>query len=286
MSETPTGPGWYDDPDDSSLLRYFDGVVWSAHTTPRSSPTAAASTIGHANDVPRGATRTGWVNPGARSSGAGQGQGQDPGAGRGGMPPAKGWGTAYGQSWQQQRNDVLPDGAVLAEWWRRLVARLVDWFVVYVVTLVVAFPWLGDAVRAFSDYVSASMEAARSGGTPPDTAAFQEALLAAAVPIALVSLALTLLYEVSFLVWRGATPGKMLFGMVVRKVGGAGRLSLVDALRRQAISVATSLLGLVPLVGIIGTFVSILDPAWLLWDPKRQTLHDKVADTVVVLKQR
>lgn len=297
MSETPTGPGWYDDPDDSSLLRYFDGVVWSAHTTPRSSPTAAASTIGHANDVPRGATRSGWANPGAGSSGAGQGQGhgqgqgQDPGpgqwgAGRGGTPPTQGWGTAYGQSWQQQRNDVLPDGAVLAEWWRRLVARLVDWFIVYVVTLVVAFPWLDDAVRAFSDYVSASMEAARSGATPPDTAAFQEALLAAAVPIALVSLALTLLYEVSFLVWRGATPGKMLFGMVVRKVGGAGRLTLPDALRRQAISVGTSLLGLVPLVGIIGTFVSIVDPAWLLWDPKRQALHDKVADTVVVLKQR
>jgi len=32
--------------------------------------------------------------------------------------------------------------------------------------------------------------------------------------------------------------------------------------------------------------LSILDPAWLLWDPKRQCLHDKLADTVVVLRVR
>ncbi|MGL4744396.1 MAG: DUF2510 domain-containing protein, partial [Dermatophilaceae bacterium] len=32
MTYAPTAPGWYDDPDDPSLLRYFDGVLWSAHT--------------------------------------------------------------------------------------------------------------------------------------------------------------------------------------------------------------------------------------------------------------
>ena len=171
---------------------------------------------------------------------------------------------------------------MLAEWWRRLLARMADWFVVYVVTLIVAFPWLGDAVRAFSDYMSASFRAAESGAAAPDTTALQDALLDAAFPIAMISLALTLVYEVSFLVWRGATPGKMIFGTVVRRVAGPGRLTLVDALRRQLIMVATNILALVPLVGIIGSFISVLDPAWLLWDSKRQALHDKVADTVVV----
>ena len=290
MSETPAGPGWYDDPDDPSLLRYFDGVVWSAHTTPRSSPTAGSSTIGRANDVPRAAARSGWTSPGAGSGsvGTGQDQGQQPGgwgAGQGGTPPTQGWGNAYGQAWQQQRKDVLPDGAVLAEWWRRLLARMADWLVVYVITLVVAFPWLGDAVRAFSDYWSAALSAAESGATPPDTAAFQDALISAALPITLISLALTVVYEVVFLTWRGATPGKMVFGMVVRRVGGDGRLTLVDAVKRQLISIGTNVVSLVPLVGIIGTFVSVIDPAWLLWDPKRQALHDKVADTVVVLKR-
>ena len=40
MSETPTGPGWYEDPDDPQLLRYYDGIVWTSHTNPRRSPTA------------------------------------------------------------------------------------------------------------------------------------------------------------------------------------------------------------------------------------------------------
>ena len=66
--------------------------------------------------------------------------------------------------------------------------------------------------------------------------------------------------------------------------GAPGRLSVVTALRRQVISVATSLLSLVPLASFLGSGLSILDPAWLLWDPKRQCLHDKVADTVVVLR--
>ena len=48
--QTPSGPGWYEDPHDPLLLRYFDGVVWSAHTTPRRSPTADSSTkIGRAH---------------------------------------------------------------------------------------------------------------------------------------------------------------------------------------------------------------------------------------------
>lgn len=284
MSETPAGPGWYDDPDDPSLLRYFDGVVWSAHTTPRTSPSAGDSTIGRANDVPRAAARTGWAGPGAGAQTGQQRPDQAP-WGQGGTPPPQGWGTAYGQAWQQQRKDVLPDGAVLAEWWRRLFARILDWLVVYVVTLVVAIPWLGDAARALDEYWTAAVQAAQSGAPQPDTAPFAEALLAVALPVTMISLVLTVLYEVVFLVWRGATPGKMLFGMVVRRSGGAGRLTVVDALRRQVITVATNLLALIPVVGLLGTVVSVLDPAWLLWDPRRQALHDKVADTVVVLRR-
>ena len=32
----PQSPGWYDDPDNPQQLRYFDGVVWTRHTSPRS----------------------------------------------------------------------------------------------------------------------------------------------------------------------------------------------------------------------------------------------------------
>ena len=36
--------------------------------------------------------------------------------------------------------------------------------------------------------------------------------------------------------------------------------------------------GLIMAVGVL----SLLDPAWISWDPRRQALYDKVARTVVV----
>ncbi|MGL5849391.1 MAG: RDD family protein, partial [Phycicoccus sp.] len=68
-------------------------------------------------------------------------------------------------------------------------------------------------------------------------------------------------------------------------VGSPGRLSVTTAARRQVISVVATVVGLVPLIGVLGTVMRVLDPAWLLWDPKRQALHDKVADTVVVIRR-
>ena len=44
MSQQPSG--WYDDPTDPDLLRYWDGVTWTTHTAPKKSPTASQSTIG------------------------------------------------------------------------------------------------------------------------------------------------------------------------------------------------------------------------------------------------
>ena len=40
----------------------------------------------------------------------------------------------------------------------------------------------------------------------------------------------------------------------------------------------------VPIIGSITGLVSYLDEAWLLWDQRRQCLHDKIADTVVEQK--
>lgn len=299
---TPTAPGWYEDPDNPDQLRYFDGILWSSHTTPRTPPPPAPAPAEPSSAVP-----TGWGQP----PGGGQqpGWGQSPGAGDrqpgwGQQPP--GWGQPQDggqqQGWGQQpnpwsappvggapvgwstRTDVLPDGAVLAEWWRRLIAKIIDWIVIGLIGAVLSVPFLGDVVATAQDYFEAAVRAAESG-TSPDTAALESALFDAALPITLISLAVTVVYDVLFLVWRGATPGKMLLGTVVRPAEHPGGISLVVALRRQVILVVTNLLGLVPLVGVLGTALSVIDPAWLLWDRRRQTLHDKVADTVVVLNR-
>ena len=299
---TPTAPGWYQDPEDPDQLRYFDGIIWSSHTTPRTTPSAPV------HPEPTGAVPTGWgPPPGSGQQGWGQQQegwgqppqGQQPGEGQQpGQQPGWGQQQPWGQqpnpwaappvgdqaAWGPVRSGVLPDGAVLAEWWRRLVARLVDGIVVSLIGALLTVGFLRDLVAAVEEYWQAALAAAESG-TTPDTSQLESALFEAAVPITLIGLAVTVLYEVVFLVWRGATPGKMLLGTVVRPAVAAGPVSFGVALRRQLILIATNVVGLVPIVGVLATLLSILDPAWLLWDPRRQALHDKVADTVVVLRR-
>jgi Protein of unknown function (DUF2510) len=34
-ASTVASPGWYPDPNESSLMRYFDGHAWTAETQPR-----------------------------------------------------------------------------------------------------------------------------------------------------------------------------------------------------------------------------------------------------------
>ncbi|MBM6404337.1 RDD family protein [Phycicoccus sp. CSK15P-2] len=254
MSE-PTTPGWYPDPEDADQLRYFDGIVWTAHRTPLRSPTAGASTIGRAPEVPDPAVS-------ARAHG---GTAQ-PGAGPAGYP------------WQQApAGATTDDGAPLAEWWRRLLGRLVDLFLTNIVAGLLSLPFLTDYLEAFEGYLQAVLR-----GESPDVTPLQNALEGAVLPVTLIGLAVSLLYETAFLVWRAATPGKMLLGTVVRPADAPGRISWGVAMRRQAIRVLTGLSALNPVLNLLGRVLWVVDPAWLLYDPKRQTLHDKVAETVVV----
>jgi uncharacterized RDD family membrane protein YckC len=184
--------------------------------------------------------------------------------------------------WPGARTDVLPDGAVLAEWWRRLLARVLDSVIASVLGLVIAIPWLGDALRVLDKYLTAAGPGG-PGGTP-DLSAFGAEFTTALLPVTLVSLVVSFLYEVGFLTWKSATPGKMVMGTIVRRVGDGEPISVVTALRRQLVGLVASAMALIPMLGVAATILNVLDPAWLLWDPKRQTLHDKVADTVVVLR--
>ena len=272
----PTTPGWYEDPEDPDQLRYFDGIVWSSHTTPRTPP--APSPRGSAQDAPP--TGTGYGGYGGYDQGQQPGWGQPPGQNPWSAPPVPSSGTS---PWQL-RSAVLPDGAVLAEWWRRLLGRIIDAFLVALLTAVVAWPYLQSIAAAFDTYVQEALQQAEQGGTP-DTTGLEQALSGVILPFSLITLAVGLVYETLFLVWRSATPGKMLLGTTVRRVEHAGGVTLVDALKRQVLTVVANLLSLLPLIGLLGTLLSIIDPAWLLWDPKRQALHDKVADTVVVLRR-
>ena len=74
----------------------------------------------------------------------------------------------------------------------------------------------------------------------------------------------------------GGSIGKRILGLRVVRATDGGKVSLGQASARWA---STTLACLIPFVG--GLY-ALLDSLWLLWDDKRQCLHDKAAATVVV----
>jgi uncharacterized RDD family membrane protein YckC len=71
----------------------------------------------------------------------------------------------------------------------------------------------------------------------------------------------------------GQTLGKRLVGISVRNEKTGARLSFGRALGRAYFMLLLYILWIIPI---------IVDALWPLWDAKRQALHDKVADTIVV----
>jgi len=304
--------GWYDDPDDPTQLRYFDGILWTGNRVPKASPTAAQSTIGRAqtggNDRPAGRSTEQVSRPGQQPP-AGQPQapyGQPP---QGGQPP-------YGQSPADQSPygqqppgphgqygpgpyggnpghvpggyalgaPTTPDGEPLAGWGTRLWARVIDGVILAVLTGILGFSYVRGYAGWFERYLQqVTQDAARGVQTPMDMVAMQGQIWQYYLPLTLIAVGAGLVYETFFLVRTGATPGKMAAGVRVRRRDDPGSLTVVDALKRQALWVVCNLGSLV--LGPL-SFVPVIDGIWPLWDGKRQALHDKIADTNVVLRRR
>ena len=87
------------------------------------------------------------------------------------------------------------------------------------------------------------------------------------------SLVLVVYYWVGHAVW-GMTLGKWLVGIQVVRADGRVPGWGWAALRALAVTLGD----------VVAPF-SVLDCAWLLWDRRRQTLHDKVAGTFVVVRR-
>ncbi len=80
---------------------------------------------------------------------------------------------------------------------------------------------------------------------------------------------LGLVYYVLMTYKFGATLGKMAMNIAVRHEDGSS-LSLVDVLLREVVG------------KFLSTIVFALGYFWMIWDPKKQTWHDKLAKSVVV----
>ena len=177
-----------------------------------------------------------------------------------------------------------PDGEELAGWGRRFAALLIDGLISGLVGYALAFPFVRQVVTYYADTFRASLEAAESGASRVQPNGFQmyADLAGPLVGIALLTLAVAVAYQASFLRWRGATPGKMLLGLRVRLRERPGRLGWSTIAKRLAVRLGPQALAAIPFVGSAAGFLGILDGLWPLWDSRNQALHDKAAGTNVV----
>lgn len=256
-------PGWYDDPQDDQNLRYWDGVQWSQHTSPKRMP---------------GLDEAGRAGQTGAQQGAGTG---DPSAqGWGGQQQGRWDGQQQGQwsspmpgvddRWQSPQNrDTTPDGQPLAGWGRRLLARIVDGLLLSLVTGLVLLPLVAPTLlQDYTEWIT----------TVDPSSGFEvpEGLAADLLRVSIASLVVGLAYEILMLRFVGATVGKLATGLRVRLRETPGPLPWGTAAVRGLVWQGPSA------INGFGQIFMLLNGLWPLWDAKRQALHDKAARTNVV----
>lgn len=247
MASAPSG--WYDDPADPDSLRYWDGVMWTSHVVPKMPANLGDS---HLSNQPA------WT--GAGSGPHGTGYRHDPGS-----TPAK--------------STQAPDGTPLSGWWRRVGALVIDNLLLSTVVLVLGWPWLGESLEQFSQWWMAAVRNPSSDLVPriPDR------LLSTWISLTLLVALVHVGYEIIGLSRWGVTVGRLVTGIRVRDVSGAIRLPLSTAVRRTGVKFLGDLTAAIPVLSFLTGLFALLDKVWPLWDPRRQALHDKAADTQVIL---
>ena len=305
--DMPTRAGWYDDPENDQQLRYFDGVVWSKHTTPRSTRPSAAPPQPGQQQFPGQGHPPQYPGQGAAQGQAqGQAPGQAPDQGQAPVqPPATGgWaapptapqpgqqnpqfpGSQQQPGWNapaypgMQRVATTPDGQPLAGFWQRVGAYILDGIIQFVLLLVLGGWLLVKALDPVWDELVSAVDAGDPAAVNRITA--DQLDFGYLVAFGLVAAVITFAYAVFFLSRTGATPGKMAVGISVRLRDRPGVLSVGDAAKRTSLQAALSLLGNIPLLGNLFSLVALVDLLWPAWDERKQALHDKLAKTNVVV---
>jgi uncharacterized RDD family membrane protein YckC len=161
--------------------------------------------------------------------------------------------------------------------WRRLGAYLID---VLILAPAVALASIALFVpRLIHDPLWARLNASRQLTPEQAQALVRQAEARLFVPILVLSLGSALLfglYTVILTRLRGQTVGKMAVGVKVVQRADGSLPSWGASIARWALPAAA---GLLPWLGGLGVLLIYL---WMLWDPNRQGLHDKLAKTVVI----
>lgn len=138
-------------------------------------------------------------------------------------------------------------GVTYVGFWKRTGATIVDTLIVMLVTMPLLFAIYGPA------YFSRSTEEGFAGITD-----------------AVIQIVLPAVFAVLFWKFRGATPGKMLFGARIVDATTLGAPSTGQLIGRYF----AYILSILPLM---------LGFLWIAFDRRKQGFHDKISRTVVIL---
>jgi uncharacterized RDD family membrane protein YckC len=160
-----------------------------------------------------------------------------------------------------------PGGLPLAEFGERLLAYLLDGLIL---TAILFVPMVVVMVAIMIPYIN-TMESVSHGGAP-NPAVFLATFFGLFIGIFGLQILATYLYQVTYQIRKGQTVGKRVMKLKIIDAETGQPMDLPTARKRWGIYILLSLAG-------PGAY---LDGLWQLWDERKQTLHDKVARTVVV----
>jgi uncharacterized RDD family membrane protein YckC len=201
-----------------------------------------------------------------------------------GTPASQGYPSypqaGYGQPYQPYGYQRPGKDPALAEWWRRLLARVIDGLILAVIFTPLWIPPWRTFFRQFAAitnrYPSSALNASPAARNAIATA--DGHLFGKLFVVGLLFYLVAFLYDwIQHWAW-GQTIGKRALGTKVVKDDGNPSVGPGAAAGRGAIY------ALVPLVPVAGGLFALVNELWLTWDPRRQCLHDKAAHTVVIKK--
>jgi uncharacterized RDD family membrane protein YckC len=199
----------------------------------------------------------------------------------GGPPPPYGaqpqpYGTPYGAAYPSYGAGSPPGPEPgLAEWWRRLLGRIIDTLIVGVVVVLIAIPLLSGPFHRFQQVSNLYPDL----NTPGAQAAISKAdgkLFVAVWILSVIGAVIWFLYDSLQHAKWGQTIGKRALSTRVVSAYDRSPISGAAAAKRAAVY------ALIPVIPLLGGIFAIINELWLLWDRRRQCLHDKAAHTIVI----